>query len=128
MENYVSKYEQIGMSETDIGLVYNNSSITIYFNPEYELGYFPYYPERGAYLQAISLGGLDWAYTAWDRDSAMPCIPVQKQPDRSLPVTITINYTSMPKSCATASGTNPRVQDLEIRGQTAGNRTVCMNL
>lgn len=60
MENFLSQFEEIELFQTSI-FAYNNSSITIQFKPEYELGSFPYFLKEEITAKAISLGGIDWA-------------------------------------------------------------------
>ncbi len=60
MENYISRFDEIEMYETNVR-DYNNSSINIYFKPEYENGYFPYFLKEELISKANSLGGADWS-------------------------------------------------------------------
>jgi len=60
MENYLSGFEEIEMFETNVR-DYNNSSINIYFKPEHETGYFPYFLKEEIISKANSLGGADWS-------------------------------------------------------------------
>ncbi len=60
MENYLSSFDEIELYQTNIN-TYNNSSITIYFKPEYETGPFPYYLKDMLTSKSISLGGADWS-------------------------------------------------------------------
>lgn len=59
MENFLSRFDEIEQFQTSI-YSYNNSSITIYFKPEYEFGSFPYFLKEEITSKAINLGGMDW--------------------------------------------------------------------
>ncbi len=60
MENYISRFEEVELFETNVR-DYNNSSINIFFKPEFENGYFPYFLKEELISKANSLGGADWS-------------------------------------------------------------------
>lgn len=60
MENYISSFKEVEMFETRI-TSYKNSTISIYFKKENELGGFPFKLKSLLESKAISLGGLDWS-------------------------------------------------------------------
>ncbi len=60
MENQISRYNEVEMFQTSV-TGYRNSSITIYFKPDYEEGSFPYFLKEELTSKAINFGGLDWS-------------------------------------------------------------------
>jgi multidrug efflux pump subunit AcrB len=59
MENYISRYKEVELFESSINN-YNDASIRIQFNKEYENGAFPFYLKEALTSKAVGLGGVDW--------------------------------------------------------------------
>lgn len=60
MENYLNKFEEIELYQTNIQS-YRNARITIYFEPEHEASFFPFELKGKLIARANSLGGMDWS-------------------------------------------------------------------
>jgi len=60
MENQISRYDEVEMFQTSV-TGYRNSSIVVYFKPEYEDGAFPYRLKEELTSKAVNFGGLDWS-------------------------------------------------------------------
>jgi len=60
MENYLNKYNEIELYQTEIRS-YRNARITIFFKQKFESGYFPFKLKGLLIAKANSLGGMDWS-------------------------------------------------------------------
>jgi len=120
MENFLSKFDEIEQFQTSI-YSYNNSSITIQFKPEYEMGSFPYFLKEEITSKANNLGGMDWSIYGVGKAFSNALGSGYK----SVQVTLEgYNYDQLYRYAELVKsklGENERVKDAEITGSSSYN-------
>lgn len=132
MEAYLARFPEIALYTTSIRS-HRNGRITVYFTPEAEGSFFPFYLKNLLIGKANSLGGMDWGIYGVGRGFSNSTGSEHRN-DRI--AVYGYNYDQLygyAEQLMKMLGENPRVQKMQIRAQTGWflpplRNELCVNL